>query len=91
MDPTAPLTDDRAVSPVVGVILMVAVTVILAAVVGTFIIGFAATQRETPQAMFDFTVEKQGSTGDPDELWITHVAGDAVPNDDLYLTASVQV
>lgn len=32
-------TDDRAVSPVIGVILMVAITVILAAVIGTFVLG----------------------------------------------------
>ena len=31
--------DDRAVSPVIGVILMVAITVILAAVIGTFVLG----------------------------------------------------
>lgn len=33
------LGDDRAVSPVIGVILMVAITVILAAVIGTFVLG----------------------------------------------------
>ncbi|WP_345775624.1 type IV pilin N-terminal domain-containing protein [Haloferax sp. Q22] len=31
--------DDTAVSPVIGVILMVAITVILAAVIGTFVLG----------------------------------------------------
>ena len=31
--------DERAVSPVIGVILMVAITVILAAVIGTFVLG----------------------------------------------------
>ena len=31
--------DDRTVSPVIGVILMVAITVILAAVIGTFVLG----------------------------------------------------
>jgi flagellin-like protein len=30
---------DRAVSPVIGVILMVAITVILAAVIGTFVLN----------------------------------------------------
>ena len=33
------LSDDKAVSPVIGVILMVAITVILAAVIGTFVLG----------------------------------------------------
>jgi len=36
---TQPQTTDRAVSPVIGVILMVAITVILAAVIGTFVLG----------------------------------------------------
>jgi len=31
--------DDRAVSPVIGVIFMVAITVILASVIGTFVLG----------------------------------------------------
>jgi len=35
----AALNDDRGVSPVIGVILMVAITVILAAVIGTFVLG----------------------------------------------------
>jgi flagellin-like protein len=91
VNPTRLLTDDRAVSPVIGVILMVAVTVILAAVIGTFVLGLGANQRETPQATFEFQIETEGSAGNPDELRITHTAGDAVPNDDLYVTASVQV
>ncbi|WP_158056549.1 type IV pilin [Halorussus halophilus] len=33
------LTEDRGVSPVIGVILMVAITVILAAIIGTFVLG----------------------------------------------------
>ena len=32
-------SEDRAVSPVIGVILMVAITVILAAIIGTFVLG----------------------------------------------------
>jgi len=36
---TAFQDNDRAVSPVIGVILMVAITVILAAVIGTFVLG----------------------------------------------------
>ncbi|MFB6068762.1 MAG: type IV pilin [Halobacterium sp.] len=48
-------TDDRAVSPVIGVILMVAITVILAAVIGTFVLGLGQqVQQTTPQASFTF-------------------------------------
>jgi flagellin-like protein len=45
--------DDRAVSPVIGVILMVAITVILAAVIGTFVLGLGDQLGDTaPQASF---------------------------------------
>ncbi|WP_115862886.1 type IV pilin [Halorussus litoreus] len=43
-------TDDDAVSPVIGVILMVAITVILAAVIGTFVLDLgqnAASQQSS--------------------------------------------
>jgi len=43
-------TDDSAVSPVIGVILMVAITVILAAVIGTFVLGLGDNVQETPTA-----------------------------------------
>ncbi len=39
--------DDRAVSPVIGVILMVAITVILAAVIGTFVLGLGDQVQNT--------------------------------------------
>lgn len=40
MNPKSAFQDsERAVSPVIGVILMVAITVILAAVIGTFVLG----------------------------------------------------
>ena len=42
-----PDADDRAVSPVIGVILMVAITVILAAVIGAFVLGLGNQIQET--------------------------------------------
>jgi len=46
-------SDDRAVSPVIGVILMVAITVILAAVIGTFVLGLGDQLGDSaPQASF---------------------------------------
>lgn len=67
-------SDDRAVSPVIGVILMVAITVILAAVIGTFVLGLGDQLGDSaPQASFStdnvtnasdgnisFNVEKTG-------------------------------
>jgi len=49
------IDDEKAVSPVIGVILMVAITVILAAVIGTFVLGLGdQLQSTTPQASFGF-------------------------------------
>jgi flagellin-like protein len=47
---------DRAVSPVIGVILMVAITVILAAVIGTFVLGLGDSLSNTsPTASYSFS------------------------------------
>ena len=70
--------DEKAVSPVIGVILMVAITVILAAVIGTFVLGLGDQVSSTaPQATFDFNFE------DPDTLVITHEGGDRLTNTSL--------
>jgi flagellin-like protein len=42
--------DDRGVSPVIGVILMVAITVILAAVIASFVLGFGDSVSENVNA-----------------------------------------
>jgi len=54
------LTEKRAVSPVIGVILMVAITVILAAVIGTFVLGLGDQVESSPQAGVSFS-ENSGS------------------------------
>ena len=46
------LKDDGAVSPVIGVILMVAITVILAAVIGAFVLNLGGSQASAPQASY---------------------------------------
>ena len=51
---------ERGVSPVVGVIVMVAVTVILAAVVGTFVLDLGGSVNETGQAGFDIETQANG-------------------------------
>ncbi|AKU09700.1 MULTISPECIES: type IV pilin [Haloferax] len=73
------LSESRAVSPVIGVILMVAITVILAAVIGTFVLGLGDQVGDTaPQASFSFEYDDSA-----DELTITHESGDAISFDDL--------
>ena len=46
--------NDMGVSPVIGVILMVAVTVILAAVIGSFVLGLGSNVEQNPQAGVTF-------------------------------------
>jgi len=77
-------TNDRAVSPVIGVILMVAITVILAAVIGTFVIGLGDDLGSTaPQASFDASFDSETN-----ETTFTHRSGDAVPNETAFVTVS---
>jgi flagellin-like protein len=67
--------DEDAVSPVIGVILMVAITVILAAVIGTFVLGLGdQVQNNAPQATFSFDYEGSGSG--PYTVTATHDGGD---------------
>ena len=64
----------RAVSPVIGVILMVAITVILAAVIGTFVLGLGDQVQETaPTAQFSFDAAESGNNY---TVNITHEGGD---------------
>ncbi|MFC6732237.1 type IV pilin N-terminal domain-containing protein [Haladaptatus sp. DYSN1] len=73
-------TDEDAVSPVIGVILMVAITVILAAVIGTFVLGLGDQVGNTaPQASFSFDYDGT------DTLTVTHESGDGIEAADLTL------
>ena len=74
-------SDDRAVSPVIGVILMVAITVILAAVIGTFVLGLGDQLGDTaPQATF--TIDDNSS----DTINITKTGGQSLEAGDLVLS-----
>ncbi len=67
--------DDRAVSPVIGVILMVAITVILAAVIGVFVLGFADQLQETPpNAQISITDINESE----DTVTFAHTSGDSL-------------
>lgn len=73
MKPTELLKQtDRAVSPVIGVILMVAITVILAAVIGTFVLNLGGSVSETaPQASFSWSENDDGTVS------VVHEGGDS--------------
>ncbi|WP_049935714.1 type IV pilin [Haloplanus natans] len=73
------LTEDRAVSPVIGVILMVAITVILAAVIGTFVLGLGDQVSESaPQASFSFDFNTSNTSAT-----ITHEGGETLENSNI--------
>ena len=79
--------DDDAVSPVIGVILMVAITVILAAVIASFVLGLGdQAQQATPQASFSFDYTEDGS--DQGYVTVTHDGGDSVEAQELYIRGS---
>lgn len=63
--------DERAVSPVIGVILMVAITVILAAVIAAFVLDLGQSQSASAAAGVSF--EESGG-----EVTITYVSSDRI-------------
>lgn len=84
------VTDERAVTPVVSTILMVAIVVVLGAIISVTILGIASdTPSPAPQASFsaeqDTTrIKATGSfEGDFYVLEITHTNGDNIPKDQL--------
>ncbi|MFB6283562.1 MAG: type IV pilin [Halobacteria archaeon] len=60
---------DDAVSPVIGVILMVSITVIIAAVIGKFVLGKGSGVKESPQAAL--SVEDPDGDSNSRELKVT--------------------
>jgi flagellin-like protein len=82
------LEDDDAVSPVIGVILMVAITVILAAVIASFVLGLGGSTQQTPQASFSWDYQDgSGSAGDG-VAQVSHDGGDSIPSQELYFRGS---
>ena len=76
------VSDEEGVSPVIGVILMVAITVILAAVIGTFVLGLGnqVTESTAPTADFSFDwTENSGSYS----ATIVHNGGDDLDGGNL--------
>ncbi|MFC7131904.1 MULTISPECIES: type IV pilin N-terminal domain-containing protein [Salinibaculum] len=73
------LDDDSAVSPVIGVILMVAITVILAAVIASFVLGLGPSEA-APSAQFEFETNSTNSS----YVDISHQSGDKIDASTLY-------
>jgi archaeal type IV pilus assembly protein PilA len=71
---------DRAVSPVVGVMLMLVVTIIIAAVVSAFSGGLVTSQKKVPSASI------QATYSITDGMVIRHMGGDPLATSDLVFT-----
>lgn len=82
-------SDERAVSPVIGVILMVAITVILAAVIGTFVLGLGDSLSETsPQATYDWSQSELDSDPGNYTATVEHTGGDSIDASALGVTVT---
>ncbi|MCT9098497.1 type IV pilin N-terminal domain-containing protein [Haloarchaeobius sp. HME9146] len=77
-------TEERAVSPVIGVILMVAITVILAAVIGAFVLNIGGNQEKVPQASFSFA-DNGAATNN---IEVTHEGGEGVATGQITFTVN---
>jgi flagellin-like protein len=86
--------NEDAVSPVIGVILMVAITVILAAVIGAFVLGIGGSQEQTPQASWEWENDTSYTTSDATkcidtsetfQVAVTHQGGDQIDSSNLRL------
>ncbi|AKB82604.1 hypothetical protein MSBR3_2026 [Methanosarcina barkeri 3] len=87
--------DDKAVSPVIGVILMVAITVILAAAIGSSVFGMGPA-KSAPQANLEIKaagITNSGSTSAVASVKIEHLGGDIIRFEDsekTKVTASLE-
>ncbi|NHN47188.1 type IV pilin [Halostella sp. JP-L12] len=83
-------TDDDAVSPVIGVILMVAITFILAAVIGAFVLDLGGSQEKTPQTKFDADWNGTQIAGSTEyDVKISQESGDSISTDRLSLSGDI--
>jgi archaeal type IV pilus assembly protein PilA len=76
-------TDDRGISPVIGAVLLIGVTVALATVVA---VGAGGLSPESPENPVAFDLAADGSEG---TITVEHVAGDPIDVEDLALTVAV--
>ncbi|AKB26906.1 hypothetical protein MSSIT_0187 [Methanosarcina siciliae T4/M] len=74
MDLKKIFNDNKAVSPVIGVVLMVAITVILAAAIGSSVFG-QGPAKSAPQANIDI---KAVNASDPGYIKFEHLGGEPI-------------
>lgn len=82
---------DDAVSPVIGVMLIIVVTVVIAAVVTAFATGVVEETEPAPVAVLDVQIINQAQTLNDlvgPEFFITHISGDPVDTADIEIHSS---
>ena len=82
---------DDAVSPVVGVMLMIVITVVIAAVITTFATGVTSDAEAAPVAVLDVKIydyyQALPDCGGPD-FHISHISGDPIDTKDITIQLS---
>ena len=82
---------DDAVSPVVGVMLMIVITVVIAAVITTFATGVTSDAEAAPVAVLDVEIyeyyQALPDCGGPD-FHISHISGDPIDTKDITIQLS---
>jgi len=81
-------SSERAVSPVVGVMLMLVVTIIIAAVVSAFAGGLTAGKEKAPQASFETHIKLTGGMSGGPSMIMKHLGGDPVNTRNVKLVTS---
>jgi FlaG/FlaF family flagellin (archaellin) len=77
-------TRTDAVSPVVGVMLMLVVTIIIAAVAGSFAGKLSGNTEKAPSAAIDVKITPNGGeNGDQYVITFEHLGGDPIPTKDI--------
>lgn len=79
---------DDAVSPVIGVMLMIAVTIVIAATVSVFSTAFVSDTQAAPETQVDYVGVLAGQSGGLGEIGLVfeNRGGDTLPLSDLELT-----
>ncbi len=95
------MNDDNAVSPVVGVMLMLVVTIIIAAVVAAFAGGLGETAAVAPNTVLEFSMRAGPSTGisasgssfapNPDCVVLKVAGGDPLPSADIQIVTTYTI
>ena len=71
---------DRAVSPVVGVALLIAITVVLAATIGAAVMSLGVGGAGVPEATLSFTADETA-----EEIVLIHEGGDPLDADEIVI------